>query len=75
MAGGRVAGMGVDGGSSGTRRRGGRCRGASRATRGRSSYAEVMLQQTQAERVVPYYERFLARFPRRARLRPRPPPR
>ena len=25
--------------------------------------AEVMLQQTQAERVVPYYERFLARFP------------
>ncbi len=25
--------------------------------------AEVMLQQTQAARVVPYYERFLARFP------------
>src|SRR3954464_13470376 len=26
--------------------------------------SEVMLQQTQAARVVPYYERFLARFPR-----------
>src|SRR3954452_18680635 len=25
--------------------------------------AEVMLQQTQAARVVPYYERFLRRFP------------
>ena len=25
--------------------------------------SEVMLQQTQAARVVPYYERFLARFP------------
>src|SRR3978361_110528 len=25
--------------------------------------AEVMLQQTQAARVVPHYERFLARFP------------
>src|SRR3954453_17088171 len=25
--------------------------------------SEVMLQQTQATRVVPYYERFLARFP------------
>ncbi len=25
--------------------------------------SEVMLQQTQAERVIPYYERFLARFP------------
>ena len=29
--------------------------------------AEVMLQQTQAARVVPHYERFLARFPRRGR--------
>ena len=25
--------------------------------------SEVMLQQTQAARVVPYYERFLQRFP------------
>ena len=25
--------------------------------------SEVMLQQTQAARVVPHYERFLARFP------------
>src|SRR3954464_3472661 len=25
--------------------------------------SEVMLQQTQAARVIPYYERFLARFP------------
>src|SRR5947207_1091537 len=25
--------------------------------------AEVMLQQTQVERVIPYYERFLDRFP------------
>ena len=25
--------------------------------------AEVMLQQTQVETVIPYYERFLARFP------------
>jgi A/G-specific adenine glycosylase len=35
--------------------------------RGRTPYriwvAEVMLQQTRAETVVPYYERFLARFP------------
>jgi A/G-specific adenine glycosylase len=26
--------------------------------------SEIMLQQTQVERVIPYYERFLARFPR-----------
>jgi len=25
--------------------------------------SEVMLQQTQVERVIPYYERFIARFP------------
>ena len=37
--------------------------------------AEVMLQQTQAARVVPHYERFLALPGRRARWRPRPPPR
>src|SRR5918912_4180671 len=30
--------------------------------------SEVMLQQTQAARVVPYYERFLARFPDPAAL-------
>ena len=30
--------------------------------------SEVMLQQTQAARVVPYYERFLARFPDAAAL-------
>ena len=30
--------------------------------------SEVMLQQTQAARVVPYYERFLARFPTPAAL-------
>ena len=30
--------------------------------------SEVMLQQTQAERVVPYYERWLARFPTAAAL-------
>ena len=35
--------------------------------------SEVMLQQTQAERVVPYYERFLARFPDPAALAAAPP--
>jgi A/G-specific adenine glycosylase len=30
--------------------------------------AEVMLQQTQAERVIPFYDRFLARFPTTAAL-------
>jgi A/G-specific adenine glycosylase len=30
--------------------------------------SEVMLQQTQASRVIPYYERFLARFPTAAAL-------
>ena len=36
-----------------------------RATRDpyRVLVAEVMLQQTQAARVIPYFERFLARFP------------
>ena len=33
--------------------------------------SEVMLQQTQAARVVPHYERFLARFPTRRRSRRR----
>ena len=44
------------------------------ATRTRSSSREVMLQQTQAARVVPYYERFLAAFPtpRRSRAPSRP---
>jgi A/G-specific adenine glycosylase len=35
--------------------------------------SEVMLQQTQAARVVPYYERFLARFPDPAALAAAPP--
>ena len=48
---------------SGTSGCAGRCRGARRATRTRCSSREVMLQQTQALRVVPYYERWLARFP------------
>ena len=34
--------------------------------------SEVMLQQTQALRVVPYYERWLARFPSVARWPTRP---
>src|SRR4051812_19874274 len=35
--------------------------------------SEVMLQQTQAARVVPYYEAFLARFPDPAALAAAPP--
>ena len=35
--------------------------------------SEVMLQQTQAARVVPYYERFLARFPRPDDIAAAPP--
>ncbi len=35
--------------------------------------SEVMLQQTQAARVVPYYERFLARFPAPADVADAPP--
>jgi A/G-specific adenine glycosylase len=35
--------------------------------------SEVMLQQTQAPRVVPYYERFLARFPDPASIAAAPP--
>lgn len=35
--------------------------------------SEMMLQQTQAARVVPYYERFLARFPDPATLAAAPP--
>jgi A/G-specific adenine glycosylase len=35
--------------------------------------SEVMLQQTQAARVVPYYEAFLARFPTAAALAAAPP--
>jgi A/G-specific adenine glycosylase len=35
--------------------------------------SEVMLQQTQATRVVPYYEAFLGRFPDPARLAAAPP--
>src|SRR5215217_38491 len=35
--------------------------------------SEVMLQQTQAARVVPHYKRFLARFPSPAALAAAPP--
>ena len=35
--------------------------------------SEVMLQQTQAARVVPYYDAFLARFPAPAALAGAPP--
>jgi adenine-specific DNA glycosylase len=47
-------------------------RGAPRATRGAVLVSEVMLQQTQVDRVIGYYEAFLDAFPRVGRLRPGP---
>lgn len=37
--------------------------------------AEVMLQQTQVDRVIPKYQAFLAAFPTIESLLPHPPPR
>ena len=36
--------------------------------------SEIMLQQTQVATVIPYYNRFLARFPGVAELAAAPPP-
>ena len=44
------------------------CRGRTRATRIAIWLSEIMLQQTQVATVIPYYERFLARFPGRRAL-------
>ena len=61
--------------SPGTRRCGGTCRGDGRGIRTGSSSREVMLQQTQVARVVPYYEAFLDARSRRARRWPARRPR